>query len=200
MKKLSLALIALLLCIQASAQLTEDKSNPGSLFKTQYENPFLDRIARKAGDVLTILISEQSIATLSASTKANKADTNNVATAFFNGFLERITGALTPAATSTVSGDGETKQNSTMTARMSAIIKEVLPNGNMVIEGTRSLVTNKETQTYKLTGMIRPESISADNTVKSEAIANAEIKMEGKGMIAERQRKGILTQLLDWLF
>ena len=69
-----------------------------------------------------------------------------------------------------------------------------------MIEGTRTIVVNKETQLFRLTGIIRIQDIKPNNTVLSESIAQAEIRMEGKGQIADRQRKGILTTILDWIF
>jgi flagellar L-ring protein precursor FlgH len=83
---------------------------------------------------------------------------------------------------------------------MSVIVREVTPSGQLVVEGTRSLVTNRETQTLVLSGIVRRDDIRADNTVLSTNLADAEIRMEGKGLIADRQRRGILTQIMDWLF
>ncbi len=194
------ALAAVALTGVAGAQMTEPKGNPGSLYNQGYVNPFADRIARKAGDVLTIIISESSVASYSATTKANKSDSNSINSQFYNEVMDRLFRPLSTGSTSSVSGDGTTTQNGKMSTRMSAVIKQVLPNGNLLIEGARSLVTNKETQTFKLSGTIRPDAVASDNTVKSELIADAEIRMEGKGMIQERQRKGILTRVLDWLF
>ena len=79
-------------------------------------------------------------------------------------------------------------------------IKYTLPNGNLVIEGTRFVQVNKETQKLIITGVIRQDDINADNTIFSESIANADIRYDGKGTVGDRQRKGILSQLLDWLF
>jgi flagellar L-ring protein precursor FlgH len=83
---------------------------------------------------------------------------------------------------------------------MSAVVKKVMPNGNLVIEGTRFVKVNKDTQTFVLSGVIKQDSVLPDNTVMSESIAEAEIRVEGKGAITERQRKGILSRVLDWLF
>lgn len=70
----------------------------------------------------------------------------------------------------------------------------------MVIKGTRSVTVNKEVQTFVLTGTIRRDDVRSDNTVLSENIANADIRLEGKGTIHDRTRRGLLTQILDWLF
>lgn len=186
----------------SAAQQTGEKANPGSLYQKGAPNVLIDQVARREGDIITILIEEQSLSTFAAATQATKEDSSRIEANFFLGFLDNLFRPLTSGlgASSSVSGDGSTQQTGRMSARMSAVVKAVLPNGNMIIEGTRSLITNKQTQTFVLSGMIRPVDISPDNTIRSQFIAEASIKMDGKGLVAERQRKGILTQLLDWLF
>ncbi len=176
------------------------QDNPGSLWSDTAPNRYRDRTARGVGDVVTIIISESSASKIAATTTANKKDSNKVGFNFFANFLNGIFQPYTTNADSSVSGDGSTSRTGTMTARMSAIVRKVMPNGNLVIEGTRSLATNKETQIYKLSGIVRPDDIRADNTVRSENIAEAEIRMDGKGLISDRQRRGIITRILDWLF
>ncbi len=200
--KYSLIALALITTAISTAQQTGEKVNPGSLYQKGAPNVLVDQVARREGDIITILIEEQSLSTFAASTQATKEDSSRINASFFLGFLDDLFRPLTTGlgASSSVSGDGSTQQTGRMSARMSAVVKAVLPNGNMIIEGTRSLITNKQTQTFVLSGMIRPVDISPDNTIRSQFIAEASIKMDGKGMVAERQRKGILTQLLDWLF
>jgi flagellar L-ring protein precursor FlgH len=80
-------------------------------------------------------------------------------------------------------------------------VKEVLPNGNLVLEGTRDLKLNKETQQIVISGIVRRDDVRPDNTVLSENMAMAEIRSMGTGgVIADRQRRGILTRLVDFLF
>ncbi|HXH61722.1 MAG TPA: flagellar basal body L-ring protein FlgH [Fimbriimonadaceae bacterium] len=182
------------------ASYAQIKGNPGSLFDPKARNMFTDNVAREVGDVLLVVVDEKTIADFSASTQASKNDSNSISTKFFNNFLDRLFRPLTTGDQSSNSGDGETKQNSRMSATMSVIVKQVLPNGNMVIEGSRSLITNKQTQTLTLSGVIRPLDIRPDNSVLSSVIAEAQIKMDGAGLISQRQHKGILTKILDWLF
>jgi flagellar L-ring protein precursor FlgH len=198
----TLAVLLALAAVLATAQVTEEKVNPGSLYKPGSDNVFLDRVARKPGDILMIVIDEQSLSTFAASTQAKKEDKTKIGLKFFVNLLDDLFKPILNGfnASSETKGEGDTSQKGKMQARLSATVKEVLPNGNMVIEGLRSLVTNKETQTFVLRGTIRPQDVTPENTIKSEQIADAEIKMEGKGMIADRQRKGILTTLFDWLF
>lgn len=179
--------------------------NTGSLWSNSKPNPFLDRTARKEGDVLTIIISETSTATYTASTTTAKTETNTVGKAVVP-ILSTLIPNLIPNTSGSSSGSlssagsGTTSATGKFTARMSAVVKKVLPNGNLVIEGTRYVKVNKETQTFVLSGVIKPDSVRPDNTVLSENIAEAEIRADGKGAISERQRKGILSRLLDWLF
>lgn len=177
-----------------------DPVNPGSLFQPAFQNPFLDRLARRVGDTLTIVISEQSTSQFAASTETAKQDTHGIETQFFNELLDRLIRPIMTSASGSGSGRGTTQYNSRMNTRMSAMVKQVLPNGNLLVEGRRTLVTNRQTQTFLLTGIVRPEDVRADNSVRSEQIAEAQIRMEGSGSIMDRQRKGLLTQLVDWLF
>lgn len=172
----------------------------GSLWSDSMPNPYIDRIARREGDLVTILISETSVAQFKASTNAKKDDGTNVFQKLFIPLLDRIFKPFETGAKSDVSGEGQTSQQGKMQARMTAVVRKVLPNGNMIIEGSRLIATNKELQTFKLIGVIRRDDVRPDNTVRSESIAEAEIRMEGKGMIADRQRRGLLTRILDWLF
>lgn len=197
MKTLSLIVT---LAIGGFAVGQDGKPNPGSLWNDRTGNPLLDRTARRAGDVITILISEASVGSISAATTAAKSDSSTIDPLRFFSWLALIPQALNTGATSTNDGKGQTNQTGRLTARVSAVIAKVLPNGTMVVEGTRSVTVNKETQTFKLSGVIRRDDIRPDNTILSEKIAEAEIRMEGKGLLNDRQRRGILTRILEWLF
>lgn len=192
-------LITLTLSIAALALAQVDEQNPGSLWPRTYVNPLVDRTAKLEGDVVTILISEISSGAFSASTTAEKKVDNSITRA-----LGPIIGGLIPnlatAADSRNDGKGATAQSGRLTARMTAIVKKVFPNGTMLIEGSRSVQVNKETQTFKLCGVIRRDDIRSDNTVLSENIAEAQIRVDGKGQVSDRTRRGILTRILDWLF
>lgn len=192
-------IICVLLTSFALAQDPSKNTNPGSLWTATSKDYLRDRIARREGDILTILISETSASSFSANTKAEKNDKVDVAKGI-GPFFANLIPALGIGASSSNSGKGSTDQAGSFTARMSVIVKKVLPNGTMLIEGTRAVVVNRETQLFTLTGLVRQDDVKSDNTVLSEFIADAQIKAEGKGMISDRQRKGLLTRLIDWLF
>jgi flagellar L-ring protein precursor FlgH len=197
MKRLLFTLIAAAFVATSHAQ---TKGNPGSLFDPTVRNPFTDNIARGVGDILTVIVDEKTLADFTASTQATKNDKNSVNAQFFMGLLDSLFKPISTGANSSVSGNGETSQSSRMSATMSTIVKQVMPNGNLVIEGRRSLITNKQTQTIVFSGIVRPSDIRPNNTVRSVNVAEAEIKMDGSGLISQRQRKGILTTIIDWLF
>ncbi len=185
----------------AAAQVVDkgEAGESGSLWQNG-RNPLLDRTAREAGDLLTILISEQTVATYAASTSANKADNNTLGSNVLNSLFGLLKPAPTSNAASTNTGQGSTTQNGSLRARLTAEVKSITPRGHLIIEGTRTVVINQQTQIFKLSGIVRRDDIAPDNSVLSESMAQAEIRLEGKGSIADRQRKGLLTQVIDWLF
>lgn len=193
--------------IVGSSGSVDSKKNFGSLVPRRYRSPFLTRTARNVGDVVTIIVSETSTASFNANTSATKKDNtqtgpNSVPLLdFLNvGLLKTLLRPGNTQADSTVAGAGQTAQQGRFSARISAIVKQVFPNGTMLVEGARLVKVNKETQNLVLTGIVRPDDVRSDNTVLSENLAGAEIKSEGIGLIMDRQRRGILTRLLDWLF
>jgi len=204
MKKLCLALVfAVAACgaiAQTSTPITGTKhDNPGSLWNQTAPDALADRVACKEGDLITILISEISSTSFTAQTNTAKNDSAGILKGL-GPILGNLIPALNIGANSATAGSGSTSQVGAFQARMTAKIKKILPNGQFMIEGTRSITTNKDTQTFALTGIIRKEDIRPDNTILSENIADAQIKAQGKGQIADRQRRGILVRLLDWLF
>ncbi|MBS1723733.1 MAG: flagellar basal body L-ring protein FlgH [Armatimonadetes bacterium] len=196
-----LILLGLLgLPLLATAQEKNEKQNPGTLLKPDYTNPLSDRVARHVGDILTVVVEESTVATYAANTETSKSEKGSFSPGFVFDIIERIFRGFSTSGSSESKGDGKTTQTSNLKTTLSVVVKEVLPNGNLVVEGDRSITTNKDTQTATLSGVVRPFDIAPDNTVPSTKIAGVKIAVAGKGQIADRQRKGLLTRLLDWLF
>lgn len=183
----------------AASCFAQSEDNPGSLWNDRLKNPFSQRTAHGEGDILTILISENSTASYQATTSTTKQDATQVPAPAFP-LVGGLFKSLGFAANSATNGSGSTQQAGTYVARMTVVVRKVLPGGNLEIEGARSVRINKDTQIVKLTGIIRPDDIAADNTILSEKIANAIINADGKGQIADRQRQGIFTKILSYLF
>jgi len=173
--------------------------NPGSLWDDSVGNPYAERKAAKVGDILTVIISETSSASSSAQTKTSKSDSTRI-----DAGIGPILRALIPRWESGTEfeseGQGVTQRSGRLLARLTVVVKAILPSGNMVIEGTRYVQVNKETMRLVISGIVRPYDIRTDNTILSEFIAEASIRYEGKGTVGDRQRKGLINQLLDWLF
>ncbi|MFN8220880.1 MAG: flagellar basal body L-ring protein FlgH [Fimbriimonadales bacterium] len=196
MKRSSLLAATLGVALLSTSALAQD--NPGSLW-SDTKNPMVDRIARSVGDIVTIIVSETSSSSFAAQTSTSKSDSNSILKGL-GPVLGNLIPALSTGANGSSTGQGSTTQTGKLSARITATIKTVLPNGILILEGTKTVTVNKEVQTIKLTGMIRRDDIRSDNTVLSENIADAFIVTSGKGAIADRQRRGFLTRILDWLF
>jgi flagellar L-ring protein precursor FlgH len=211
LKLASLAALALSLSVahaQQDNQAVDSLGNDGSLFpKNGSVNLFTRRTAHRKGDILTILVNESTAAQMNATTTSAKTDANTVnpfTSPLLNWFkvpgLNTLLGGGSSGATSSTSGTGTTANNQTFTASIAVVVKDVTPEGNLLIEGTKWIKVNKESQNLTLTGIVRTDDVQPGNTVLSQNIANAKISVDGKGLIADRQRRGILTRLLEWIF
>ncbi|MBS1717599.1 MAG: flagellar basal body L-ring protein FlgH [Armatimonadetes bacterium] len=193
--------LLLLLAVTPSVLLAQaDDNNPGSLWpKHCYTNPLLDRVAKHEGDLLTVIINESSSANFSATTstsRTEKTDIGNINVPVLTNFFK----SLGLDNSSSYKGDGSSTQTGNLTAQMTVTVKKVMPNGVLMIEGVRWVRVNKENQNLLITGLVRQDDIRSDNTVLSSNIANAEIKVDAKGQIANQQRRGIFSRILEWLF
>lgn len=194
------AILLVAAVILSGKALCQDKDNPGSLLRPGYTSPLTDLVARRAGDILTILIQEQSVSEYSASTTTSKSDNAGISHDILFSLVASLFKPFTASANASTKGDGKTSHKYKMDSKMSVVVKEVLANGNLLVEGHRSLTTNKDNETIVLSGIVRPFDIKPDNTVLSTQIAEAKISLAGKGQIQDRQRKGLINTLLDWLF
>ncbi len=194
----------------------EEARTAGSLWagETSRSSLFTDTRARGVGDIVTVRVSENSKGTKSATTDTSrKSSTAAGITDFFGApldfGLDKLYGnrggfSPTVAADSSISfkGDGNTSRSSLLEADITARVIELLPNGNLAIEGRREIVVNNEEQIMVLSGVIRPEDISSSNTVLSTYIADARIEYTGKGILADKQSPGWFIRILDkvWPF
>ncbi len=187
---LSLALLlGLSIALQAPAEAASLWSDQTSLFG--------DRKARTVGDSLTIIISESSSAVRSGNASNSKTASTSLNAG--TGLLTFIDNANASSSDS-FKNDGKISNTNTVTGRITVQVTAVKPNGNLVVSGSQVIKQNSEEQKITITGEVRPEDVSADNYVLSSAVANAQLKIEGKGALASKQRQGILTQLFNFLF
>ena len=193
--------------VMALGQQTKSEENFGSLTPKSYTPSFRTRTAHRVGDPLTVIISENNNSTFQASAQNSKKDTvktgpNTVPLLDWLkvGFLSNLTANSNSATDQALQTNGQTSQKGQLSAKVAVLIKQILPNGTLVVEGTRSVKFGHETQQLTLSGLCRIDDIRIDNTLLSENLANAEIKSEGIGAIYKKQRQGFISKLLGWLF
>lgn len=191
-----------------------DTGGEGSLWpgETSRNMLFIDSKARQVGDIVTILISENSSATKRATTDTSKDSAIDIATSGLFGLpshlgLTNLFGlgnsfdpSMNTTSSSEFKGSGTTTREDQFTATLAATIIEVLPNGNLRVEGKRLVSLNNEAQNLTLSGIIRPEDIAFDNTIDSKLIASARITYNGTGVLADKQRVGWGTRIFDVLW
>ena len=169
-----------------------------SLWSSQSVSLFSDNKARKTGDILTILIEEQTRASAQASTKADKSEDSTFGPGF-GPILSKIKQFGLSGATN-LSASGQTARSGALTGRITVTVKGVDPAGNLVLEGVREINLNAEKQRIVLRGLVRPADVQPDNTVLSALVADAAITFEGKGVIGDKQRPGLITRIFKFLF
>ena len=180
--------------------------NDGSLWSEDRPQSFLfsDFKAGRMGDVVTVRIVESSKGNKNASTKTEKDSSLSTSiSAFFGMPSDKLSQASVGAETSEKhDGAGSTSRSSELTAVITARVIDVMPNGNLVIDGRREVIVNNETQLLYVTGIVRPEDIGPNNTVLSSYIADAKITYTGTGVVSDKQRVGWFVRLLDkvWPF
>jgi len=180
--------------------------NPNSLWRNGSRAFFKDQRAHQVGDLLTVLVNINDTAQFANETqrsRANKTDAN--VTNFFgkNTFPlgnVGVPGALLNADSNTSSdGKGSVNRTEALTTNVAAVVTQILPNGNMVVEGKQEIRVNFEMRELVVAGIVRPEDIQSDNTIDSHKIAEARIAYGGKGQITDVQQERYGQQLSDIL-
>lgn len=166
-----------------------------SLINTDnYQALTSDRRAVNVGDLLTILVAESTSAKSSVGTNAK----NKTNLSFSASTLTAKAGAglgLEGGA----SGEGNTSRQGQLKTVISAQVKEKLPNGYLKVEGSQEVIINNDKQLIQISGFIRPDDISYDNTVYSYRLADAKIQINGKGVANDSQKLSIFYKLFHWL-
>lgn len=182
-------LITMLAAVSAQAQFIQNSSR--SLFS--------DVKAFQAGDAIMVLIMED--------TKAdNSATTQNGRSSGVHAGVDISTGSSTSSPSGALKtgtdfqGQGNTVRTEIIKSRLSARVTEVVENGNLKIEGTRTTKVNGETQTIVIRGIVRPVDVQPDNSVYSYNILDLTLLIEGKGSVSEVQEPGLITKFLRMLF
>jgi len=190
-------------------QIVRQKPATGSIWSGENGNNLIcsAKKARYVSDIVTIIISETATGGNTASTNTSKDTSTSAAITSLLGLENQIIGnnanmngniGLSGTSNSSLKGAGDTSRSSTLSASISARVLKVLDNGNLLIEGKRQLTVNAEDQYIIISGIVRPEDVTAENTVASQYIADARILYTGDGVINDKMRPGWLTRVADW--
>jgi flagellar L-ring protein precursor FlgH len=194
----------------------EEKIAPPSLNSLWRNTASLyeDVKAKRLNDLVTILVVENISGSGKADTNTAKESTLDASVDDFLGAppnlnLQNLYGrgyTFSPTVKGSMKDDfkgtGETNREGKLVGTITAKVVEVMPNSNLVIESRKEITINNEQQFLVLRGMIRPYDISADNTILSSKVADAQVYFVGKGVVQEKQSPGWLVRILDrvWPF
>ena len=182
-------------------------SKPGSLWQAGSKQFFRDSRASEVGDIVTVVVAESSQAESTANTETTREHISDSALNSLLGLTDKLVDrGINPASLVSsdsnreYTGEATTDREDFVNARIAAVVTQTLPNGYLVIQGSRELMINYELQDLQIQGIIRPEDISADNTIPSEKIAQARITYAGRGLVDESQQPQSGQRFLDkWL-
>jgi flagellar L-ring protein FlgH len=159
-----------------------------------------DLRASQVDDVVTIVVADSASAVAKGTTKTQRTSSTKHSVSSLAG-VKSTTGALANLATTSgdtqLAGDGTTSRQTTLSTTLTARVSRVLPNGNLVLEGSKTVQVNSEHQTITVRGVIRPADLAAGNTVASNSLGQLEIRVNGKGVVGDAVRRPfILYRLL----
>lgn len=189
----------------------EDASKePNSLWRTGARAFFKDQRASDIGDILTVMIEINDEADIENSTTRSRSNAEDADVTNFLGFEGQLANILpdgiNPASltsfgsNSSTAGSGEVGRSEDISLTVAAIVTQVLPNGNLVIEARQEVRVNFEVRELLVAGIVRPEDIASDNTIQHSQIAEARVSYGGRGQITDLQQPRYGQQLYDIIF
>ncbi len=181
--------------------------SPNSLWRNGSRAFFKDQRAHQIGDILTVKVNitdKAAIANETQRSRSNKEDSGvsdflgsktikNPATAILPGRI------LTADSTASSDGKGSVNRQEALQTNVAGVVTQLLPNGNLVIEGKQEIRVNLEIRELIVAGIVRPEDIESDNTIDSTKIAQARIAYGGRGQLSDVQQPRYGQQVLDVL-
>ncbi|MDR7117930.1 flagellar L-ring protein precursor FlgH [Caulobacter sp. BE254] len=177
---------------------TPQPASANSLWRTGARTFFNDQRASKVGDILTVNIDIDDSATTKNQTSTSRASNSSLGVPNFLG-LESSLGKVLPGgfdpanmintkSGTSNAGAGAVNRSEKISLTIAAVVSGVMPNGNLVIQGTQEVRTNAEVRQLTVAGIVRPEDISSANTIKHTQIAEARISYGGRGDISRVQK------------
>ena len=182
--------------------------SPGSLWRDgrAASTLYTDARALRENDLVVIKVEEIADARRNSDTDLTRqSKTDLQLAALFNRqshtpAVLSVNGGLTGSTDQSFRGLGSSARSERLLATVPSLVRKVLPNGNLFIEGHRVVLVNNEEQHFYISGVIRPIDIEQDNSIKSTMVADAEIEFTGKGDLSDNQRQGWFARHLGWIW
>lgn len=198
----ALLLLVAVLPLAAASLFTSETMADGTLYS--------DQVARRSGDLITILVQENTSISEKNKTTAKRDNTlqasvnlvpgsNQVPATVGESSIGRLP-AVDANSKKEFTGQGDYENTGAVKATITARVLDVLDNGNLLIEGRRAVRVNEDTKTILITGVIRTADIRSDNTVLSEKLHNFQVSIVGEGPLTRAQSQGILGTIADILW
>jgi flagellar L-ring protein precursor FlgH len=180
-----------------------------SLYVEGQRGLFEDDRASRVGDIIVVRIVESETGTHSATAKLARKSESDYGVPSSGGILNEVTkkaanfdpsSILSTSSNSSHDGSGTVERRGTLTATLPVRIRQVMPNGDFFIEGSKVVMVNNEEHHLYVSGVVRAADVRADNSVLSSQIADAEIELTGRGDVSDQQRQGWLSRIVGALW
>lgn len=188
-----------------AAQGAGNNASPGSLYGTggRYGELFRDQRAFQIDDLITVVVSDRASAVARGVTSSSRKTNSSGALTALAGALP-ATGALANLGAlggeSKLDGQGQTSRETELSTTLSVRVTHVMPNGNLILQGTKDIMVNSERQTVLVRGICRPQDLAPGNTIRSDRLAELEVRIHGKGVVEDAiKRPFILYRILNGL-
>ena len=203
-------LLTLLLSPLAISLLTDEAAaqRPGSIYNAERgpQGLIADKTARRPGDLLTVIISETQDLKNEETSTLNKTTNLDYSLDSFDikpNLFSTLPGVAATSADG-FNGTANYEKKGEFTARITAIVSDVLPNGNLVISGRREIRIDNETKLIEFSGIVRRYDVQSDNTIVSELVAEARVSYTGKGTLTDTTNRtglgSIIHSAISWIW
>jgi flagellar L-ring protein precursor FlgH len=193
--------------VEPSAAIQPVTASANSLWRPGARAFFLDQRASRPGDILTVLISIDDSAQMSNSTNSSRANETKGQISHFLGLEQQLgkffpngydpANAIDQSGNTSSQGAGSISRQEKISLSVAAVVTGVLPNGNLIIQGSQQVKTNNELRDLTVTGIVRPQDISSSNTILHTQIAEARIYYGGKGDVSRVQKTPPAQALME---
>jgi len=186
------------------APVMEDTTTMGSIYSSRHAlSLYGDIKARRVGDIITIVLEEQTTATKSTSTSTTKSNDISVTNPTILGSSALPIGSKilnlgsSLESSKSFSGEGDSAQSNQLTGSISVMVTKILPNGNLVLRGKKRITLSQGDEHVVISGIVRPIDVLPNNTVLSTKVANSEIIYNGSGVLADAGEMGWLSRVFN---